>query len=100
MKFLNRQIHSLHNRYVEAVFQVAQIEDKGITFPKTYEIINNIDKAEKEIPKRQIDIVLGIKRAYQYVIEIANSPESITTRDLQNINKYINEYESQTTAGE
>jgi Fic family protein len=100
MKFLNKQIELLHNKYIEAIFQVAHIEDRGITFPKTYEIINNLDKAEQELPKRQIDIVLGIKRAYQYVIEIANSIEPITTRDLQNINRLINEYESDIKAGE
>lgn len=100
MKFLNEQIELLHNKYVEAIFQVAHIEDRGITFQKTYEIINNLDKAEQELPKRQIDIVLGIKKAYQYVIEIANSIEPITTRDLQNINRLINEYESDTKAGE
>ncbi|GMO16698.1 MAG: hypothetical protein Ta2E_08000 [Mycoplasmoidaceae bacterium] len=100
MLYKNKQIELLHNKYVEAIFQIAQIEDKGITFPKTFEIVNDLEKAENEIPKKQIDIVLGIKRAYEYVIELANSSEPITTRDLQSINRYIDEYESSTKAGE
>jgi len=99
MKYKNFWIQELHDKYVEAVYQVASIEIRGFTFPKTYEIINDLEKAKEELPQKHINIVLGIKKAYQYVIDIAQSDEPITPRDLQNINKLIDEYESNDKAG-
>jgi hypothetical protein len=43
-------VEELYHKNVETIFQVAHIEDKTLTLPKTYRILENLAKAKDTLP--------------------------------------------------
>ncbi|MDR2568416.1 MAG: hypothetical protein LBC44_03815 [Mycoplasmataceae bacterium] len=91
--FKNENIKIVYHGFVEIIYQAAIIEDKGITFAETYNIINNYEQSKNRIDRDKADIIVGLKRAYQYVIDRANDDNPVIVYDIRHINKLIDFYE-------
>jgi hypothetical protein len=92
-KFRNSKIEEAHEYFKEVVYQAANMEDKGITYADTVNTIEFLEEAKKTLSHEKIEIINGLRKAYEYVIEKANSKTEITYKDAMNINKLIDSYE-------
>jgi hypothetical protein len=92
-KYKNEQIKVAHKYFVEMIFQAAKIEDKGITFAETYNIVNNYEQSKNKIDFDKTQIIVGLKRAYQYIINRANDDQDVYLYDIKQINKLLDGYE-------
>jgi len=94
--FKNQNIQIAYDYFKEIVYQAANLEDKNITYRDTYNTIEFYDEAIKTIPYSKVEIIVSLKKAYEYVIERANSDEPITYKDAMELNKIIDSYEKDT----
>jgi hypothetical protein len=97
-KFKNLKIGKTHEYFKEIVYQAANIEDKGITYADTVNTIEFLEEAKKVLTHEKIEIIDGLRKAYEYVIQKANTNDEITYKDAMEINKLIDGYEK-TSAG-
>lgn len=91
--FRNINIEIAHDYFKEIVYQAANLEDKNITYQETYETIEFYNEAIKTIPYKKVQIITSLKKAYEYVIDRANSNKPITYKDAMELNKIIDSYE-------
>lgn len=81
------------------VYLASIIEDKTINYHDVIQVIESYDKAIKTIPFEKVAVINGIKRAYEYIINRANSNEASNVNDILKINALIDEYEEYANAG-
>ena len=97
--FKNEKIQEA-NRYIkELVYQSAHLENKEITYAETINTIEYYKEAIKKIPFEKVAIIDGLRKAYEYIIQRANSNEMPDEKDIQQINRLIDGYEESIEAG-
>lgn len=92
-KYKNRMIEFAHDYFKEIVYQAANLEDKNITYVDTLNTLEFFEDAIKTIPYDKIVIITSLKKAYEYIIDRANSDEPITYKDAMKLNEIIDSYE-------
>ena len=97
--FKNEKIQEA-NRYIkELVYQSAHLENKEITYAETINTIEYYKEAIKKIPFEKVAIIDGLRKAYEYIIQRANSNEMPNEKDIQQVNRLIDGYEESIEAG-
>ena len=97
--FKNEKIKEANRYFKELVYQSAHLENKGITYAETVNTIEYYKEAIKKIPFEKVAIIDGLRRAYEYIIQRANSNEMPDEKDIQQINRLIDGYEESIEAG-
>lgn len=98
-KYKNEKIKEANRYFKELVYQTAHLENKGITYAETVNTIEFYKDAIKKIAFEKVVIIDGLRRAYEYIIQRANSDEQPDENDIKEINKLIDSYEESVEAG-
>jgi Fic family protein len=99
MKVKKILLQEFRNYFVDLIHQASNLEGLALTYGQTKEIIESLNKAKQNYSWETIEVVRGVQKAYNYVYEVITSKAPITYRDVLNINKLIDAYETKDKAG-
>jgi hypothetical protein len=99
-KIDTNKLLELKKHLLNVVFEGAELEGLGLTYAKTAEIVNNESLSKDKYSYNQVQAVISMKHAYEYIFNVIENNIAITTDTIKILNKIIDEYEEPKLAGE
>lgn len=99
-KSRSETIRMVRRQFVEFVFEGAELEGLGLTYAKTYEIVNDFESSKRKYSWLQIQAVKGMVDAYNEMNLALQNNLTINYKLLQKYNHLIDFYEETIWSGQ
>ncbi|MDR3330078.1 MAG: Fic family protein [Mycoplasmataceae bacterium] len=96
---IQNKLIELKKNLMSVIFEGAELEGLGLTYAKTEEIINNPKLSNDKYSFNQVQAVVSMKHAYEYVVDFIQNNKKVNVSTTKELNKIIDSYEEPNLAG-